>query len=100
MRILILPVKQIYFEQIQSGEKEEEYRAISPFWIKRLENKTYDKVIITLGYPSKEDSTKRLEFPWQGVKRKIIQHEEFGPGDQEVYAILLDKKSGLQVSLF
>ncbi len=89
MRTLILPVKQIYFEQIQTGQKDEEYRAISPHWQKRLENKEYDQVIITLGYPATGDSTKRLVFPFRGITPKKIQHEEFGPTPCEVYAIKL-----------
>ncbi len=92
MRTLILPVKQIYFEQIQTGQKDEEYRAISPHWQSRLEHKEYDQVIITLGYPSKGDATKRLVFPFRGVTRKKIQHEEFGPEQCEVYAIPLKNR--------
>jgi hypothetical protein len=100
MRTLILPVKQICFEQIESGQKNEEYRLVTPYWSKRLENKSYDRVIVTLGYPSKEDATKHLEFPWKGVKKKIIQHEEFGPGEKEVFVIPVGKEFGRQLNLF
>ncbi|MGB3222506.1 MAG: ASCH domain-containing protein [Desulforhopalus sp.] len=100
MKTLILPVKQIYFEQIQEGSKDEEYRLVTPYWTKRLENKSYDKVAVTLGYPSKDDTTKRLEFPWCGVKRKTLQHDEFGPNTVEVFAIPLGQKCGMQRSLF
>ncbi len=92
MKTLILPVKQIYFEQIQAGQKDEEYRAISPHWRKRLENKEYDQIIITLGYPAAGDSSKRLVFPFHGITRKKIQHEEFGPELCEVYAITLKNR--------
>lgn len=36
MRILTLNLKREWFEQIKSGEKKEEYREQSTYWIKRL----------------------------------------------------------------
>jgi hypothetical protein len=98
VKTLILPVKRLYFDQIQDGLKDEEYRLVTPFWTKRLENRSYDRIIVTLGYPAKEDDSKRLEFPWKGVQKKTI--EEFGPGKKEVFAIQLDGKSGRPLSLF
>lgn len=100
MKTLMLPVKREYFEQIEAGIKNEEYRLVTPYWSKRLENKQYDRVIVTLGYPSKEDAARRLEFPWNGVIRKTIKHEEFGPGEKEVFAIHVGGKGGRQLSLF
>ncbi|EDG5368335.1 ASCH domain-containing protein, partial [Salmonella enterica subsp. enterica serovar Typhimurium] len=43
-RILHLPVKKIYFDQIKSGEKPDEYRLVTDYWIKRLEGREYDEV--------------------------------------------------------
>ena len=34
--ILHIPIKREYFDAILSGEKTEEYRGVSPFWISRL----------------------------------------------------------------
>jgi hypothetical protein len=31
-----------YFDQINSGEKPDEYRLCTPYWVKRLEGRTYD----------------------------------------------------------
>jgi len=93
MRSLILPVKQKHFEQIEQGSKTEVYRAITPHWKCRLENKDYDQVVITLCYPPKKETSKRLEFPFKGITRKTIQHEEFGPNPCEVYAIPLKKQN-------
>lgn len=33
---LYLPLKKEWFEMIESGEKREEYRAIKPYWMRRL----------------------------------------------------------------
>lgn len=87
MKALILPVKRIYFEQIASGEKSEEFRLANAYWAKRLEGQRYSCVIVTLGYPKKTDTARRLEFPWQGFIRKTITHEHFGPDPVDVYAI-------------
>ena len=36
MRILDLPLKAVWYLMIESGEKPEEYRKITDYWIKRL----------------------------------------------------------------
>lgn len=36
MKILDLPLKRVWYEMIESGGKNEEYRAIKPYWCKRL----------------------------------------------------------------
>lgn len=36
IRFLHLPLKARWFRMIQSGEKREEYREITPYWVKRL----------------------------------------------------------------
>lgn len=35
-QILCLPLKAQWYEMIESGEKKEEYREITPYWIQRL----------------------------------------------------------------
>ncbi|WP_455657249.1 hypothetical protein [Photorhabdus khanii] len=50
-RILHLPVKKIYFDQIKSGEKSDEYRLVTEYWKKRLEGRDYDEVYVKCGYP-------------------------------------------------
>lgn len=89
MKILTLNLKREYFEQIKSGIKTEEYRLCTPYWNKRLENKNFDKVIIKLGYPKKEDKEKELIFPYRGYKVKTIVHPHFGNNPVKVYAIKL-----------
>ncbi len=87
MLILTLPVKAIYFDQIADGTKTEEYRLCTPYWRKRLEGRTFDAVTITKGYPARDDTARRLTFPWRGYTVKTITHEFFGPEPVEVFAI-------------
>lgn len=44
--MLILPIKEKWFNMIASGEKEEEYREIKPYWTSRF--------IKALGFPKSE----------------------------------------------
>lgn len=92
MKVLKLPVKRKYFEQIRDGTKKEEYRECKPFWDKRLLNKEFDQVHITLGYPKARDLSRVLVFPWSGFQVKEILHPEFGPGKIKVFAIKLEKE--------
>lgn len=85
--ILTLNLKREYFEQIKSGIKTEEYRLCTPYWQKRLEGKTFDKVIIKLGYPKNDEIEKIMEFPWKGYKKRKITHKHFGSDPVKVYAI-------------
>ena len=87
MKILTLNLKREYFEQIKSGIKTEEYRLCTPYWSKRLEGKTFDKIIIKLGYPKNDEIEKIMEFPWRGYKKKKITHKHFGSDPVKVYAI-------------
>lgn len=87
MKILTLNLKREYFEQIKSGIKTEEYRLCTPYWSKRLEGKTFDKIIIKLGYPKNSEVEKIMEFPWKGYKKKKITHKHFGSTPVKVFAI-------------
>lgn len=87
IRDLVIPLKREYFEQIRRGEKLEEFRLCTPYWIKRLEGRSYDRVVLTLGYPKKDDSERRLTLPWAGFTRKRITHPHFGVEPVEVFAI-------------
>lgn len=88
MADLVLPLKREYFEQIKSGEKWFEYRLRNEYWRKRLEGHgAYDRVILTLGYPKRDDESRRIERPWRGFKKTTITHPHFGPEPVQVYAI-------------
>lgn len=86
---LYLPLRAVYFDQILSGEKTEEFRRVTPYWSKRLEGRTYDGLVLTRGYPPRHDLTRRLELPWRGLTRQTITHPHFGPAPVEVFAIRL-----------
>ncbi|MGL5595445.1 MAG: ASCH domain-containing protein [Cetobacterium sp.] len=91
MKILTLNLKREYFEQIKSGIKTEEYRLCTPYWSKRLESKSFDKIIIKLGYPKNSEVEKIMTFPWKGYKKKKVTHNHFGSDPVKVYAIKIEK---------
>lgn len=85
--ILRLPVKREYFDQIKSGQKPEEFREMTQYWTKRIEGKTFDSVLITLGYPKSDDYDRMLFRPWRGYVTKEIIHKHFDYKQTKVYAI-------------
>lgn len=88
MKTLILPLKKKWFDLIKSGEKKEEYRECSEYWIMRfvkdrslvfkgvedltdyfasdvqdcLDCLDFDRLVFTLGYPKADDTERRLTF--------------------------------------
>lgn len=86
-RTLTLALKGEYFDAIKSGIKEEEYRLVTPYWIRRIEGRAYDEIVLTRGYPRSDDSSRRIVLPWRGYRRSTIIHPHFGPGQVDVFAI-------------
>lgn len=86
-RTLILPLKREYFEQIRDGIKPEEFRLKNAYWTNRLASKSYDFIVLTLGYPSKDDKARRIKKPWLGFTEKTITHPHFGDSPVQVFAI-------------
>ena len=86
---LVLPLKREYFEDIKTGKKREEYRLCTPYWKKRLKNKAYKNIILTLGYPKRGDSARRITRKWKQTPWTIkwITHKHFGESPVCVYAI-------------
>ena len=84
---LILPLKRKWFDQIKAGVKLEEYRLNNEYWQKRLQGKDYDEIVFTLGYPKKDDESRRLTFTYCGYRMKTIVSDEFGKEPVEVFAI-------------
>jgi hypothetical protein len=84
---LVLPLKREYFEQIKAGTKKDEFRLHNAFWQKRLVGKSFDRVILTLGYPKRDDHARRLVLPWNGYRECTIQHPLFGADPVFVFAI-------------
>ena len=87
MKVLRLALDEEYFLLIEAGVKAEEYREVKPYWTKRLEGQTYDKIVLTWGYPKAGDPERTIERPWRGFTRKTITHKKFGNVPTEVYAI-------------
>lgn len=93
MKTLTLAVKEKYFNEIQSGEKTEEYRLFKVHWRKRLTDledgapKHFDRIVITLGYPKAGDTLRTIIRPWRGFEIKIITHPLFGKLPVKVFAI-------------
>lgn len=61
--MLTFNLKKKWFDKIKSGEKTHEYRIANEYWTKRLYNciaSTDFKVCFCLGYPRKDDMTRRL----------------------------------------
>lgn len=50
-------------------------------------DRDYDRVVLTLGYPAKDDSERRLARPWRGFIKRQITHPLFGGAPVDVYAI-------------
>jgi len=91
---LILPLKGVYFDAIAAGTKLEENRLCTDYWKRRLIGRSYENIILTRGYPRKDDQSRRIVCKWNGYKIKTITHEHFGPDPVEVFAIDVSVKGG------
>ncbi|ELY2473181.1 ASCH domain-containing protein [Cronobacter sakazakii] len=87
MADLQLAVNGEYFDAMKRGEKTEEYRLVNAYWGRRLHGRDYDRLIITRGYPRKDDDSRRLVMPYDGYEIKTITHKHFGPDPVKVFAI-------------
>lgn len=103
MTDLHLPLKREHFEQIRDGVKTEEYRLFNDYWRRRLTrewppsipgdegkivvNRHYDRIILTLGYPRRDDGSRRIIRPYRWYTIKTIVHPHFGPDPVQVFAI-------------
>jgi len=88
---LHLSLKGEYFRAIEANSKTLEFRLVTPYWTKRLVGRHYDSIELTLGYPARDDESKRLRLPYRGYVRTTITHPHFGPGPVEVFAIDVDR---------
>jgi len=95
MADLTLALKAEYFDAIKAGTKLEEYRCDNEYWRKRLLvggvfgtlALSFDRIVLTKGYPKAGDSDRRLIRPWRGWTRKTITHPHFGSEPIDVFAI-------------
>lgn len=96
MGSLVLPMKGVYFDQIVAGAKPEEYRRATPYWRKRIEGRSFDRIILTRGYPKGTDSDRILVMPWRGYEIKTITHPHFGSEPVEVFTINVDRRRAVK----
>ncbi len=54
---------------------------------KRIMFREYDRLIITKGYPKRDDSSRRIDVPYDGYEIKTITHPHFGDKPVKVFAI-------------
>lgn len=87
---LQLAVNGEYFDEMAAGTKVFEFRERNDYWRKRLENREYDRLVITKGYPSRDDLSRRIEVPYLGYELQTITHKHFGNVPLDVYAIRVD----------
>lgn len=89
MTILYLPLKAEYFDAIKAGTKTEEYRLVTPYWKRRLQEgfNAITEIELMRGYPAAGDTERRIRRPWRGHTIKTIQHPHFGPEPVQVFAI-------------
>lgn len=87
MANLQLALKSEYFDAIKSGEKIEEFRLCTNYWEKRLVGREYEELIITKGYPKRDDESRKMYFKYCGFKTKTITHPHFGKEPVKVFAI-------------
>ena len=52
---LTLALNGEYFDAIRDGSKAEEFRLRTDYWRKRLEGRSYDRIVLTRGYPARDD---------------------------------------------
>ena len=87
MKTLTLALKGEYFDAIRDGSKTEEYRLRTDYWNRRLVARSYDRIVLTRGYPARDDHSRRLALPWRGYVSKALTHPHFGPDEVQVFAI-------------
>lgn len=70
MANLQLAVKGEYFDAMIRGEKTEEYRLCNDYWNKRIMFREYDRLIITKGYPKRDDPVAELTSSMTDMKSR------------------------------
>lgn len=90
-KTLYLPLKAKWFYQIKDNRKPREYRLKNEYWEKRLVGKDYTQIILTLGYPKRDDHSRRIIKPWLGYEISTITSEEWNNEPKECFAIIIGK---------
>ena len=115
MQNLRLPLKKKWFEMTKAGIKTEDYREITPYWIKRLtsnfsfdinkyllklnenkdvinkgsmEAKSFTKNTMTLGCQKKIDTEKTISFKHKGIEIRTGNPDWSAEPDKLYFVIL------------
>ncbi len=79
--ILQLNLRRQWFDAIACGTKKKEFRACTPYWATRLDDRTYREIHFRNGYATKA--------PWMRVEFKGVSKQ--GRGQAAEYVIRLGK---------
>jgi len=88
---LWLRLKGLYFHQIADRTKQFESRLDTAYWRTRLIDRSYDRVVVTQGYPKANAIDRRLVRPWRGYEMQTISHPHFGSAPVRVFAIRVNE---------
>lgn len=101
-RNLQMSLKTKWFEMTKSGEKTEDYREINPYWCRRFiasgcwdingilvcnELKKFNINIMTLGFPSKDDKERIIQFEHAGIEIREGR-PEWGAEPGKIYFVI------------
>lgn len=89
MKTLTLHLKKKWFEQVESGEKLYEYRLYNEYWRKRIEGVHFALLELALGFPKKEDLSRRIVMEYIKPSIITISHEEWDLKTKEVFCFPL-----------
>ena len=98
-KVLYLPLKKEWFDLIDKGIKKEEYRLMNKYWTSRICTKNkdgeyectkdkFDYVEFTLGYPKKDDKSKRMRFEIEKIFQNKGGIKEWGANLDEIYFVI------------
>lgn len=98
-KVLHLSLKKEWFDMIDAGIKKEEYRKMNNFWTSRICTKNeegeyictkekFKYVEFTLGYPKKEDTSKRMRFEIDKIYPNKGGIKEWGADLNEIYFVI------------
>lgn len=98
-KVLYLPLKKEWYEMIDAGIKKEEYRPMNKFWTARICTKNEDGEYIctkekfkyvefTLGYPKKDDMSRRMRFEIEKIYPNKGGIKEWGANLDEIYFVI------------
>jgi len=103
MSNLQLSLKMKWFEMTKSGIKIEDYREITPYWVKRLtyldfvplnfwevvndEFKEFETNTMTLGYPKSGDTERIIKFEHAGIEIRT-GNPDWGAEPNKLYFVI------------